>query len=396
MESDNLDYSKKDTIISLEKEFVLQTYERAKVLFTHGKGCYLYDSEGKEYLDFVGGIAVTSVGHGNKKVAEAITSQAKKFISVSNLYYSLPMVILAEKLVKLSGMSAAFFCNSGTESIEAAIKLARKFTGKKGIIATCNCFHGRTMGALSITYKEKFRKPFEPLVPGMSFVTYNDLQALSNAISDDTAAFIVEPIQGESGIIVPDAGYIMEAKKICESKGILLIIDEIQTNMRTGKFFAYQHEEILPDIVTIAKGIANGVPIGILLTTSKVREAFKPGDHGSTFGGNALSCSAANAVIDFVIENNLIEKSAETGEYFMKKLNTLRKKHPKIKEVRGKGLMIGIELNVSAKEIVEKCLEKGLIINKCSDYVLRLLPQLIVTKKEIGKAIAILDEVLGS
>ncbi len=393
--NDSKDYSDKDTLISLENEFILQTYERAKVVFTHGKGCYLYDSHGKEYVDLVGGIATTSIGHANRKVNDAISSQAKKLISVSNLYYSQPMIILAEKLSKLSGMNAVFFCNSGTEAIEAAIKLARKFTGKKGIIACVNGFHGRTMGALSITYKEKFRKPFEPLVPGMSFVPFNDIQALSNSITDETAAFIVEPIQGESGIIVPFQDYLKEVKSICEKKGILLIVDEIQTNMRTGKFFAYQHEGIIPDIVTVAKGIANGVPIGILLTTSKVREAFKHGDHGSTFGGNALSCAAANAVIDFIVENKLVEKSAENGDYFMKKLNSLRKKHPKIKEVRGKGLMIGVELNVSAKDIVEKCLDKGLVVNKCSEYVLRFLPPLIVGKKEINKAVAILDEVLG-
>ena len=339
-------------------------------------------------------MATCSIGHGNKKVAEAVCNQAKKLLNVTNLYYTEPQVILAKKLVNLSGLGKCFFCNSGAEANEAAIKLARKHTGKTDIVSTKHAFHGRTFGALSATWKEKFRKKFEPTLPGFTFVDYNNVGATENAITEKTAAVIVEPIQGESGIIIPDEGYLVKLKKFCEEKNILLILDEVQTGTaRTGKFFAYLHYNIKPDIVTLAKGLANGVPIGV--TIAKEGIDFDKSDHASTFGGNNLSCAAANATVDFILEKNLMENAAKQGNYFMKKLNELKNKHDMVKEVRGKGLMIGVELNAECKDIANKCLEKGLLVNCVSEKVLRFLPPLIITKKELDIALNILDGVLG-
>jgi len=377
----------------MEKEFIMYTYERAEVVFEKGSGCYLYDTDGKRYLDFIGGIATASLGHGSSIISEVLYAQSKRLISSSNLFYMQEQAVLAEKLAKISGLNACFFSNSGAESVETAIKLARKYTGKHEIISTEGAFHGRTLGALSVTWKENFRKPFEPLVPGMMFIPYNNTSALEDSISDNTAAFIIEPVQGEGGIYLPDKGYLREVKRICKERNCLLIVDEIQTNMRTGKFFAYQHESINPDIVTVAKGIGGGMPIGITIANKDVAGAFQPGDHGSTFGGNSLSCASASAVIDYVIKNKLVEKAGITGKYFMEELIKLQKKYIVIKEVRGKGIMIGIELNTYAKPIVNKCLAKGLLVNKCGDFVLRFLPPLIVDKEEIDKCVEILDAV---
>jgi len=382
-----------EKIIEMEKEYIMQTYSRSNIVIEHGKGCYAFDNDGKKYLDLVAGIATCSIGHGNEEVSKAVCEQSKKLLNVTNLYYTEPQVILAKKLVKLSSLSKCFFCNSGAEANESAIKLARKYTGKTDIIATKNAFHGRTFGALSATWKEKFRKKFMPLVPGFTFVDYNKVEAVEDAITEKTAAVIVEPIQGESGIIIPSEDYLMKLKKLCEEKNVLLILDEIQTGTgRTGKFFAYLYYDIKPDIVTLAKGLANGIPIGVMIAKEGID--FDKSDHGSTFGGNNLSCAAANAVIDFILDNKLMENAAKQGNYFIKKLNQLKNKGNTIKEARGKGLMIGVELNIEAKEIQNKCLEKGLLVNCASDNVLRFLPSLIITKKEIDAAIKILDEAL--
>ena len=381
-------------IIEAEKKYVMQTYSRFDVIIEHGKDCYVFDKDGKRYLDLVGGLATCSVGHGNEKVAEAVCNQSKKLLNITNLYYTEPQIILAKKLAGLSGLSKCFFCNSGAEANEAAIKLARKHTGKTDIIAAKNAFHGRTLAALSATWKEKFRKKFKPLVPGFTFVDYDNIAAVKEAITEKTAAVIVEPIQGESGIIVPSDEYLTGLKKLCEEKNILLILDEIQTGTgRTGKFFSYLHYNVKPDIVTIAKGLANGIPIGVMIAGKGIE--FDKGDHASTFGGNNLSCAAANAVIDFISENDLMKNAVETGNYFIKKLNELKIKHEVIKEVRGKGLMIGVELTAECKDIADKCLETGLLVNCASDKVLRFLPPLIITKGEIDAALSILDEVLG-
>ena len=381
-------------IIEAEKKYVMQTYSRFDAVIEHGKDCYVFDKDGKRYLDLVGGLATCSVGHGNEKVAEAVCNQSKKLLNITNLYYTEPQIVLAKKLAGLSGLSKCFFCNSGAEANEAAIKLARKHTGKTDIIAAKNAFHGRTLATLSATWKEKFRKKFGPLVPGFTFVDYDNIAAVKEAITEKTAAVIVEPIQGESGIIVPSDEYLTGLKKLCEEKNILLILDEIQTGTgRTGKFFSYLHYNVKPDIVTIAKGLANGIPIGVMIAGEGID--FSKGDHASTFGGNNLSCAAANAVIDFISENDLMKNAVEIGNYFIKKLNELKIKHEVIKEVRGKGLMIGVELTAECKDIADKCLETGLLVNCASDKVLRFLPPLIITKGEIDAALSILDEVLG-
>ena len=381
-------------IKELEKEDIMQTYSRFDLIVDHGKGCYIYDKEGKKYLDFLGGLATCTVGHGNKEVAKAIAEQAKKLINITNLYYTEPQVILAEKLSKLSGLQKCFFCNSGTEANEAAIKLAKKVTGKKHFIAFEHSFHGRTTGSLAATWKAKYKEPFEPLAPNVEFVEYNNIKALEKAISSHIAAVIIEPIQGEAGIIIPDKGYLKNVEEICKKNNILLIVDEVQSgNGRTGKFFAYLHENIKPDIMTAAKGLANGVPIGVCIAKKGID--FEKGNHASTFGGNNLACAAANATIDYILKNKLMENAVNVGDYFIKKLNELKEKNKIIKEVRGKGLMVAVELNENkAKEITEKCLENGLIINNATDNTLRFLPPLIIGKKEVDKVIIILDSIL--
>lgn len=381
-----------EQIRQLEKEHVMQTYSRLNLIVDYGKGCYVYDQSKKKYLDFLGGIATCAVGHGNKEVVKAISGQAKKLINITNLYYTEPQAILAEKLSKISGLKKCFFCNSGTEANEAAIKLVKKTTGKKKFIAFEHCFHGRTSASLALTWKEEYKKPFEPLGLDVAFVEYNNIEALEKAITKETAAVIIEPIQGEAGVIIPEKGYLKKVSEICKKNSILLIADEVQSGTgRTGKFFAYQHESIMPDIVTTAKGLANGVPIGVCISNLD----FEKGEHASTFGGNNLSCAAANATIDYILKNKLMENAVDVGGYFVEKLNKLKNKHKIIKKVKGKGLMVGVELNDNkAKEIVEKCLENGLIINNAADNILRFLPPLIVGKNEVDKCVGILEKVL--
>ena len=383
---------KSEQIIGLEEKYIMQTYTRFPIVVDKGIGCYVFDKNGKKYLDFLGGIACNPAGHGNKEVANAIAKQAEKLLNISNLYYTEQQVVLAEKLVKISGLGKCFFCNSGAEANETAFKLARKITGKTKIIAMEHAFHGRTFGALAATWKMKYKQPFEPLVPGFAHVPYNNIDAVYSAIDLNTAAVIAEPIQGEAGIIVPDKGYLAKLKKICEEQKILLIADEVQSSLRTGKFFAYQHENIKPDIVTLAKGIANGVPIGICIANKGLD--FDKGNHASTFGGNSLACAAANATIDFILKKKLVENAEKIGNYFIKKLNELKEKKAIIKEVRGKGLMVAIELNKEVNPYVDKCLEKGLIVNNVTDTAMRFLPPLTIKEKEVDECIEILDEVL--
>ncbi len=383
---------KAEKIKQLEKKYIMQTYSRFNLIVDYGIGCYIYDKNGEKYLDFLGGIATCSVGHGNKEVTKAIAEQAKRLINITNLYYTEPQVELAEKLSKLSGLKKCFFCNSGAEANEAAIKLAKKITKKTKFIAFKDSFHGRTSASLALTWKEKYKKPFEPLGLDVIFIEYNNTKALEKAITDDIAAVIIEPIQGEAGIILPDKCYLKKVKQLCHKNNVLLIIDEVQSgNGKTGKFFAYQHENTKPDILTIAKGLANGVPIGVCISNYD----FDKSQHASTFGGNNLSCAAANATIDYILKNKLMENAIAIGNYFMEKLNELKNKYKIIKKVKGKGLMIGVELKQNkAKEITEKCLENGLIINNATDSTLRFLPPLIIKKKEVDKAIEILKGAL--
>jgi len=383
---------KTEQIKKLEKEHVMQTYGRYDLVIDHGKGCYVFDKQGKKYLDFITGIACVPIGHANKYVTKAICKQAKKLVQVSNMYYTEQQVVLAEKLAKLSGMQKCFFCNSGTEANEAAIKLAKKITKKNKFIAFEHAFHGRTTGSLSATWKVKYKEPFKPLAPNVIFVKYNDINALEKVITKEIAAVIIEPIQGEAGIIVPDKGYLKKVEQLCHKKKVLMIVDEVQSgNGKTGEFFAYLHENIKPDIVTTAKGLANGFPIGVCLAKKGID--FDKGNHASTFGGNNLACAAAIATIDFILKKKLMKNAVKVGNYFMEELNKLNKKS--IVKVKGKGMMIGVELKQNnANDIVKKCLEKGLLLNSATENVLRFLPPLIATKKHVNEAVKILDQVL--
>lgn len=372
-----------------EKEYVMQTYTRMDFAIAKGRGCYFYDFKGRKYLDLTGGLGCISIGHGNKTWINAILTQAKNIAHTSNLYYTYPQTILAEKLAKLSGLKKCFFCNSGTEANETAIKLAKKITGKKEFIACKNAFHGRTHGSLSATWKHAYREPFTPLLNDFIFVDYDNPEAIENTITPNTAAVILEPIQGEGGVIVPKENYVKKISEICKKKNILLILDEVQTgNGRTGKYFAYQHTNIIPDIVTTAKSIANGFPLGVCISNYE----FDKGNHASTFGGNPLACAAAIATIDYILKNKLMKNAVKIGTYFMKRLAVLEN----VVEVRGKGLMIAVVINTNAKKIVEECLKKGLIINNTDDVTLRFLPPLNITKKEIDKALGILKIILNT
>jgi len=380
-------------IIDMEEKYLMHTYSRPDFVIDHGKGCYVFDKNGKKYIDLVSGIATCPLGHGNKELANTVKNQIEKLTNPSNLYYSEEQVILAKKLAKLSGLDKCFFSNSGAESAEVAIKLARKYTKKPGIISTKHGFHGRTFGALSATWKEKIKKPFKPLLSNFKHVDYGNAAAVEKAIGKNTGAVIVEPIQGEAGIIVPPKGYLKQLREICDKHNILLIVDEVQTGYgRTGKFFAYEHDKIKPDIVMLAKGLANGIPIGVTIAKEEIASSFKSGDHGSTFGGNPVACAAANFTVNYIIKNKLIENAKKQGDYFIKKIKSLKNRN--IKEIRGKGLMIGLAIKANAKEIVKKCNEKGLLINSPEEKVLRLLPPLIINKKIIDESIKILVKVL--
>jgi predicted acetylornithine/succinylornithine family transaminase len=380
--------------------YVMNTYTRFPVVLRKGRGMKVWSSDGKEYLDFVGGVAVNILGHCHPRVVVAIQKQAQRLIHVSNYFYIEPQIKLAKLLIEHSFADKVFFCNSGAEAIEAAIKLARKY-GKEQvhpdrfeIIAAHNSFHGRTLAAVSATGQEKFQKGFEPLVPGFVHVSYNDIQALRDAVTEKTCAILLEPIQGEGGVRVPGEDYLKEVRALCNEQNILLILDEVQTGMgRTGKLFAHQHFGITPDIMAIAKGLGGGVPIGAMLSTDKVASGFQPGNHASTFGGNPLVCAAGVATLEVVLEDGFIlDQCNRMSTYFIGKLEELRTKFPSlVKEVRGKGLLIGMELTTEGDPIVRTCLEKGFLINCTSGTVLRFIPPLIVQRKDIDQLIEVLD-----
>ena len=365
---------------------LLNTYSRYPVEFSYGNGAYVYDETGKEYIDFLCGIAVTGFGHNHPEIKDAVINQIDKLWHVSNLYTSTPQEILANKLAERSGLDSVFFCNSGTEANEAAIKFARKWgKGKSEIICAAGAFHGRTYGSLSATGGHKYQEGFTPLVPGFIHVPFGDTDAVTNAITDNTVAVMIETIQGEGGVNVAPKNYIKELRSLCSEKNILLIIDEVQTGMgRTGKFFSYLYEEIIPDIVTTAKGIANGIPLGAVICSKDVSKEIKPGSHGSTFGGNPIAIAAANIVVDLLTEEQL-GKIEHFGKTLINALHGLN--ISEIKEIRGKGLMIGIEFvqGISAKEITKKLLDKGFLTGTSGDSVLRILPPFIITQTEIMK-----------
>ncbi len=381
----------------LELKYIVGTYERLDVMFVGGDGVYLYDSAGNRYLDFVCGIATSPLGHSHPIVVEAVQEQVKRLINVSNLFYTREQTELAKKLIEIAGITGkVFFSNSGAEAVEAAIKFARKYKGKKEIIATKEGFHGRTMGALSATWKPKYKLAFEPLVPGFKHIAYDCVAELKNNINDNTAAFIVEPIQGEAGVRVPSEGYLKSAYEVCKKHNILVIVDEVQTGLgRTGKFFAHQYDEIKPDIIILAKGLANGIPVGATIVKDEIANCIEKGEHGSTFGGNSLAAYVAKKLIEYILDKNLIEKSLKLGNYFIEKLKKLKMKNPLIKDVRGRGLMIGMDIDMSAKEIVKKALKNHLIINYTSDNTIRFLPPLIIEDRHIDYCVSILEKIIN-
>ncbi len=384
--------------------YIMNTYGRFPVVLRKGRGMKVWSSDGKEYLDFVGGVAVNILGHCHPRVVIAIQKQAQRLIHVSNYYYIEPQIKLAKLLVENSFADKVFFCNSGAEAVEAAIKLARKYAKERinsrlfEIIAAKNSFHGRTLAAVTATGQEKFHKGFEPLVPGFKHVAFNDIKALRRAVTENTCAVLLEPIQGEGGVRVPDQNYLKDVRELCDEQKLLLILDEVQTGMgRTGKLFAHEHFGITPDIMAIAKGLGGGVPIGAMLATDKVATGFQPGNHASTFGGNPLVCAAAVATIETLLEDGFVlDQCNRMSTYFVGKLEQLKSKFPKlVKGVRGKGLLLGMELSVECDSIVRACLEKGFLINCAAGNVLRFVPALIVQRRDIDLLIETLNGILS-
>lgn len=390
-----------DSTMDRAERFMFQTYKRIPITLVKGDGCRVWDENGKEYLDFIGGIAVCSLGHSSPILSKALYDQSQKLVHVSNLFYTQPQTELAQILVENSAADRVFFCNSGAEANEAAIKLARRYSREKfgperhTILTMENSFHGRTMATLSATGQEKIRAGFDPLLEGFRYVPFNDLRALDSSIDQSVSAVMVEPIQGEGGVVVPDPDYLKGVREICSNRGILLILDEIQVGMgRTGRLFAHQHCGITPDIITLAKSLGNGIPIGAMLAREELGGAFGPGSHASTFGGTPLITAGAAAVVRSLLNDGWIENARVMGSYFKDELINLQHKHGVIRDVRGLGLIIGVELLIEGADIVTACRERGFLTNCVQDRVLRFVPPLIVSREEIDLLIACLDEVL--
>jgi len=389
--------------MALSEQYIANTYARYPILLVRGKGTRVWDLEGEEYLDFVSGLAVCNLGHCHPKVVKAIQDQAEKLIHVSNFYYIEPQIQLASLLCKHSFADKVFFCNSGAEANEGAMKLARKYAKEKiskdrhEIITMERSFHGRTLATLTATGQEKFHKGYEPLMPGFKYVPFSDIRAVKNAIDSKTCAVMLEPIQGEGGVNCPLEGYLKALREICDEKGLLLIFDEVQVGMgRTGKLFAYEHDGVEPDMLTLAKSLAGGVPIGALLIKKGIADSFKPGDHASTFGGNPLATAAGVAALTTILEEGMLENCQKMGDYFLSQLEEIKGKFPFVKEVRGKGLILGMELKIDGSSIVNEMLKKKILINCTMGNVLRFLPPLIVTKEEIDRVVKTLEEVFNT
>ncbi len=390
-------------ILADSHKYVMHTYGRQPLVLVKGRGTRVYDSDGREYLDFVSGVAVNNLGHCHPRVVVALQKQAQRLMHVSNHYHNEPQVNLAKALVANSFADKAFFCNTGTEAIEAAIKLARRYAreilkqDRYEIITMEGSFHGRTMGSLSATAQSKIHRSFEPLLAGFRYVPYDDVKAVEGAVNERTCAVLVEPVQGEGGVKVPAPGYLKSLRGLCDRHGILLLLDEVQTGMgRTGRLFGYEHEAIVPDAAALAKGLGAGMPIGALIATDKVAQAFTPGSHGSTFGGNPLACAAALASLDALLEDNIIIPAVEQlGKHFREQLFALKDKYGFVKDVRGMGLLVGMELDRDGKEIVTACLKEGFLINCTVDTVLRFMPPLIITEPEIDLLIRTLDTIFA-
>ena len=388
-------------IIKKADQVIAKTYKRFPIVIAKGKGCTLWDTDGKKYTDFVAGIAVCNLGHAHPQVSKALCMQADTLFHVSNLYYTIPQVDLAYWLTENSFADRVFFCNSGAEANEAAIKLARKYSKEKGesgryrIISMEHSFHGRTMATLSATGQDKIKQGFEPVLEGFDYVPFSDINALRGAIGPSTCAVLIEPIQGEGGVRCPDPDYLKAVRQVCDDTGILLIFDEIQTGMgRTGKLFAYEHFGITPDIMTLAKALANGLPIGAMLAREEVADAFGPGSHASTFGGTPVVTAASLEVVRVLSEENIIDHCRTIGGYFKDRLSWLKDRHEVIEDVRGLGLLLGMKLRMEGDQIVASCMEKGFLINCIQGNILRFIPPLIIEKQDIDALVACLDEIL--
>jgi predicted acetylornithine/succinylornithine family transaminase len=392
-----------EKVVEAEANYLLSNYKRFPLLIDKGRGCIVYDYAGKRYVDLLAGIAVNALGYNHPRIANVIRKQIKKTLHICNLFYHPYQAQLAKKLLEISGMEKTFFCNSGAEAVEAAFKLARGYAyknnlgeGKFEILALDNAFHGRTYGALSATANEKYRRPFAPLVPGFRFVKANDIDDLKSKFNANVCALILEPIQGEGGINECTPEFMAAARELCDQFQAFLILDEIQCGIgRTGRYFNFQKFGIKPDILTLAKPIALGLPLGAVLTTNQIAPTFGPGDHGTTFGGGPLACRIGIEFLRIMEEEGLLAHITETGAFFKQKLLELKSNYNFILDVRGEGLMLGVELDFPGREIVTRCLEAGFIINCTHDTVLRLLPPYIITKKEINKFIKALDKIFG-
>jgi len=386
----------------LEHKYFMHTVERVPLTIVKGQGARVWDEDGREYLDFVGGWAVTSLGHSHPVVVEALSEQARTLIQTSNQFYTIPQIRLAELLVEHSSLDKVFFSNSGAEANEGAIKLARRYgkrylNGAFEVITTRGSFHGRTLAMVAAGGQAKFQEPYQPLPAGFINVEYNNIEAIKVATTPETCAVMLEPLQGEGGVNLPDEGYLAGVKAWCEQKGILFILDEIQTGLgRTGTLFAYEQDGVEPDIMTLAKGLACGVPIGALLAKDKA-SVFTPGEHGSTFGGNPLACAAAYATVKFIIENNVAENARKVGQYLASGLEKMRQKFPFITEVRGRGLLLAMEFDSDiASQVLTACLKEGFLVNRVKPNALRFMPPLIIGKEEVDEALSILDKVLSN
>ncbi|MDH4184970.1 MAG: aspartate aminotransferase family protein [Nitrospinota bacterium] len=389
-------------IIDTANSFLTPNYSRQPFALVKGKGVFVWDADGKKYLDFASGVAVNNLGHCNAAVNKAVSKQLIKLGHTSNLYYTDVQTAFAKALVEKIYPGKIFFCNSGTEAVEAALKLARLHFAEKEeknkteVIAFERAFHGRTMGALSLTYNKKYKTGFGPMLPGVKHVPFGDLEAVTKAISPKTCAVIIEPVQGEGGVYLPKPGFIQKLAKLCASKHIILIFDEVQTGFgRTGKLFAYEHFGVKPDIITMAKSMASGFPMGAMFAQTELAKSLQPGTHASTFGGGAAACAAASATLEILSKPETLDHVQNIGRYMLIKLTDMKASHKPIREVRGLGLMVGIELAIPGSPIVRKCAEMGLLINCVNDSTLRLMPPLIVKKPEVDKALTVLGKALA-
>ena len=390
-----------ETTMALADKYMFQTYARFPVTLVRGEGCRVWDETGKAYLDFVGGIAVCALGHSSPVVSRALEAQSKVLVHVSNLYYTLPQIELARLLVEHSFADRVFFCNSGAEANEAAIKLARRYANENLgaerhiIISMEDSFHGRTMATISATGQKKVRTGYDPLLQGFKFVPFNDLESLEKAVDESVCAVMLEPIQGEGGVVLPGPDYLKGVKAVCRERGALLIFDEVQVGMgRTGKLFAHEHAGVTPDIMTLAKALGNGLPVGAMLATEALNKAFGPGSHATTFGGTPLVTAVAKAVLTSLLEEGWIDHCRVVGAYFKERLEALAAKYPFIRSVRGLGLILGVEMDRPGAPVVKALMEAGFLINCTQETVLRFVPPLVVGRVEIDALVAALDQAL--